>query len=84
VPLRGSQLTGGNNNICIGAHVNGFAGESDTIRIADDLPPIAGTTSKVFIGGIDGATVGAANSAVIINANGQLGTAVSSARFKKH
>jgi hypothetical protein len=79
----GFALTGGGNNICIGEGVSGIAGESDTTRIADNAAPIGGTTSKVFFGGINAATVGAANAAVLINANGQLGTAPSSARFKK-
>jgi uncharacterized coiled-coil protein SlyX len=79
----GAALAGGTNNICIGFGINGFAGESDTVRIADNLAPLGGTTSKVFFAGINGATVGAANAPVIINANGQLGTAPSSARFKR-
>src|SRR5262249_55732090 len=79
----GFALTGGGNNICIGEGVSGIAGESDTTRIADNSAPIGGTTSKVFFGGINAATVGAANAPVLINARGQLGTAVSSARFKQ-
>ncbi len=79
----GLALTGGDFNICIGAGVAGFAGEFNTIRIADNAPPIAGTTSKVFVGGIAGVTVGAAVVPVLVNANGQLGTVVSSVRSKK-
>ena len=37
----------------------------------------------MFVAGIDGSTVGASNAPVLINPNGQLGTGVSSARFKK-
>ncbi len=70
-------------NTCIGAGVLGFAGEFNTIRINDNLPPLAGSTSKVFIYGIDGADVTPASTAVYVNANGQLGTLQSSARFKK-
>src|SRR5262249_54645984 len=79
----GSNLTTGGDNIMIGAGTTGFAGESNTIRVANDDPQVAGTSSKVFFGGVAGATVGAANQPVLINANGQLGTGVSSARFKK-
>jgi len=56
--------------------------EFNTIRIKDSSPQVAGTNSTVFIGNIFGATIGAANLIVGVNANGQLGTAVSSARFK--
>jgi len=63
--------------------VAGHAGESGFIRIADDNLQAAGTNSKVFFGGIFGATTGPMSQNVQINANGQLGTAVSSARFKK-
>src|SRR5262249_22267856 len=76
-------LTTGDHNICIGAGVNGHAGEDSFIRIKNNNLQVAGTNSQVFFGGINGATVGAANSPVIINANGQLGTAPSSARYKK-
>jgi hypothetical protein len=78
-----SLLTTGSNNICIGFAVQGHAGEDSFIRIADNLAQVGGTTSTVFFGGINGATVGAGNTPVVINANGQLGTAPSSARFKK-
>jgi Chaperone of endosialidase len=78
----GSTLTTGDNNICIGAGVTGIAGESDTIRIANNEAPVAGTTSKVFFGGIFSSTVSTAFP-VLVNVHGQLGTAPSSARFKK-
>jgi len=79
----GFDLTTGEHNICIGTGVNGHAGEDHFIRINNNNLQVAGTTSQVFVGGINGATVGAANSPVLVNANGQLGTAPSSARFKK-
>ena len=62
---------------------NGPFDESDTIRIRDSAPAAGGATSQVFFAGIDGSTVGAVNATVLINPNGQLGTGVSSARFKK-
>ena len=71
----GSNLTTGDNNIDIGANVNGVAGESNTIRIGNT--DITGT----FIRGISGATI-ASGTAVLVAANGQLGTATSSKRFK--
>jgi uncharacterized coiled-coil protein SlyX len=71
-----SNLTTGDNNIDIGANVNGVAGESDTIRIGNT--DITGT----FIRGISGQTI-ASGAAVLVAANGQLGTATSSKRFKE-
>jgi trimeric autotransporter adhesin len=78
--LAGVDLTTGNSNICIGAR--GHAGESGFIRIANNSVQVGGTNSKVFVGGIFGATIGGAATIVGVNANGQLGTAVSSARYK--
>jgi hypothetical protein len=78
--LAGVDLTTGNSNIFIQAR--GHAAEDSFIRIANNNLQQAGTDSKVFFGGIVGAVVGAGNVPVLINANGQLGTAVSSARYK--
>ena len=73
----GANLTHGNDNIYIGSIGPGSPGlESNTIRIGK------GFEQKTFIAGINGATIGPA-SAVQINANGQLGTILSSRRFKK-
>jgi hypothetical protein len=72
--LAGGSLTTGNNNIDIGNA--GVAAEANTIRIG-----IEGTQTATFIAGINGATV--TGSAVLIDATtGQLGTVVSSQRFK--
>jgi hypothetical protein len=71
----GVNLTTGNNNIDIGAP--GVAAEANTIRIGK-----SGTQQKTFIAGISGKTV-ANGVGVIINSSGQLGTVVSSARFKE-
>ena len=81
----GFNIVAGSNNIYIGPGVsaNGPFDESDTIRINDSAPAAGGATSQVFFAGIHGSTVGAVNSPVLVNPNGQLGTAVSSARFKK-
>jgi hypothetical protein len=71
----GSNLTTGSNNIDIGAF--GSAGEANTIRIGK-----SGTQQKTFIAGIFGKTV-ANGVGVIVGTTGQLGTVVSSARFKE-
>jgi len=69
----GSRLTTGDSNIDIGAF--GFPGESTTIRIGEGQ-------TKTFIAGIRGATV-VGGVPVVIDGAGQLGTIVSSKRFKK-
>ncbi len=71
----GFNLTTGNHNIDIGNA--GVAGEANKIRIGT-----TGTQKQTFIAGISGVTV-AGGVAVIIDANGQLGTVMSSARFKE-
>jgi hypothetical protein len=70
----GASLTTGNNNIDIGNA--GVAGESKHIRIGTK-----GIHNNTFIAGINGVTV-AGGVGVFIDANGQLGTKTSSARFK--
>jgi trimeric autotransporter adhesin len=70
----GTNLTTGSNNIDIGSA--GVAGESSKIRI--DTKP---AQKAAFIAGISGVTV-ANGVGVIINPQGQLGTVVSSERFK--
>lgn len=81
----GSNMATASGNVYIGNGVNppGPGLEFNTIRIKDSSAQVGGTNSTVFIGGIFGATISAANAIVGVNANGQLGTAVSSARFKK-
>jgi hypothetical protein len=71
----GAALTAGTNNIDIGNM--GVPVESGTIRIGT-----AGIHKKTFIAGISGVTV-ANGVGVIINTQGQLGTVVSSARYKE-
>ena len=70
----GSALTIGNNNIDIGN--GGLAGEANTIRIG-----ATGTQTNTYMAGISGVTV-AGGVGVIVDANGHLGTVVSSERFK--
>jgi hypothetical protein len=71
----GADLTTGSNNIIIGVAL-GLA-QSNTIRIGK-----SGTQTKTVIAGIRGATV-ASGVGVIVGTTGQLGTVVSSARFKE-
>ena len=71
-----SYTTSETNNICIGASVTGTVGESNTTRIGN------GSTTTCFITGISGVTV--TGTAVLCSAAGQLGTVVSSARYKEN
>jgi len=74
--LAGSSLTTGNYNIDIGN--GGVAAEGNTIRMGD------GNQTRTFISGIRGVTTGSATGiAVLIDANGQLGTVSSSIRYKE-
>jgi hypothetical protein len=70
----GSNLTTGSNNIDIGN--KGVAGESNTIRLGKK-----GTQTATYVAGIRGTTV-TGGIAVMVDANGRLGTTTSSARFK--
>ena len=70
----GVSLTTGNNNIDIGNA--GLAAESGKIRIGTK-----GTHNGTFIAGISGVAV--TGSTVVVNSNGKLGIATSSARFKE-
>ena len=70
----GSNLTTGDSNIDIGN--NGVADESNTIRIGT-----SGEQTAAFIAGISGTAV--VGDTVVVDANGQLGTMMSSRRFKK-
>jgi len=70
----GASLTQGSSNIYIGN--TGAQSESDVIRIGDPL-----THKATFIAGISGAT-NANGTPVLVNSSGQLGTLLSSRRFK--
>jgi hypothetical protein len=72
----GINLSAGSNNIDIG-NPGGVFGESSTIRIGS-------AQTRTFIAGIRGVIPGVANTLpVVIDLNGQLGTVVSSRRFKR-
>ena len=68
----GANLTSGDSNIYISNQ--GVATESNTIRIGD-------IQTATFVAGISGTAV--VGDAVVVDANGQLGTVASAARFKK-
>jgi uncharacterized coiled-coil protein SlyX len=61
--------------------VGGVPGESETIRIGDNLPQVPGS-SACYIGGIT-LQSSPGGAAVFINIDGKLGTTVSSRRFKE-
>jgi Chaperone of endosialidase len=70
----GSNIIAGSNNIEIGGA--GTSDESNTIRIGDN-----GTQNATFIAGISATQV--TGTAVEVTSDGQLGIAVSSARYKR-
>jgi hypothetical protein len=65
-------LITGNNNIFIGNQ--GAVDESQTIRVGT-------AQSRTFIAGIN--TAGVSGTAVVVDANGQIGVTLSSARYKR-
>jgi hypothetical protein len=74
----GLAMVNGNDNIFIGAYNIGKARDTATIRIG------SASQKKAFIAGISGVKTGlSAAQPVFIDANGQLGTIKSSARFKE-
>lgn len=81
----GYNLTTGSLNIDIGAETRGVAGEANAIRIGTGVSTTGGvaTTKRTFIDGISGITTGlGTGNTVVIDTNGQLGTLLSSRRFK--
>lgn len=73
----GAAWTGAeSNNVAIAN--SGITGESNAIRIGS-----AGSQMTCFVAGIDGVTTALPATAVMIDANGQLGTISSSRRFKR-
>ena len=70
----GTNLSSGINNIDIGNQ--GTAGDTNTIRIGS-------TATKTYLAGVFGSLTAASGISVFVDANGQLGTVSSSARFKQ-
>ncbi len=73
----GNAVTTGSYNTYIGFGVTGSSGDNNVTRIGAN----AAGTATTYIGGIWGTTV-SGGTAVVVNANGQLGTIVSSERYK--
>jgi hypothetical protein len=69
----GRNLTTGSNNVDIAN--DGKAGESNAIRIGTK-----GVQLRAFIAGISGKTISGPTQRVVVNANGQLGTASAAAK----
>lgn len=76
--------SGVGNNTCVGFNTGSAytANEQSNICIGSGVVGVAGESNVTRIGGISGAT-SAAGVAVVINASGQLGTVVSSKKYKK-
>jgi hypothetical protein len=72
----GVSIGSGSNNIDIGANVFGAALDSNTVRIGN------ANNRGTFLAGIYGVPTGLPGAAVVVDANGQLGTVSSSRRFK--
>ena len=77
----GDYYTGAeSNNILIGNGVTGINGESGALHLGDD----SGNISKAYIGGVAGVTVANTAAVLIDTVSNQLGTVVSSKRFKEN
>jgi hypothetical protein len=74
----GIQNTTGSNNIYLGSVGSVSGQESNTMRFGDPRSQTA-----TFIAGIRGSVVGSDGISVYVDSNGQLGTTVSSRRFKE-
>jgi hypothetical protein len=75
----GFAVTTGSDNIIVGGQNQGKAGDNGVIRVGTSA-----YQKKAFIAGIRGVKTGATGAvAVLIDANGQLGTINSSRRFKE-
>jgi hypothetical protein len=86
-----NQLTDGSGNIAIGSFagqalltgsLNIFIGNNSTASNESGKIRIGSGQTATYIAGIYGVTTGAAGAAVVIDANGQLGTISSSGRYK--
>jgi Chaperone of endosialidase len=77
VGVRAGSLTTGSNNVYLGAQVSGVGGESNAMYLGK-----LGVQTKTVIAGVS--AVGVVNAVpVFIDPNGQLGTILSSIRFKE-
>lgn len=82
--IAGSSLTGSDsNNIIIGALIPGTSGDNNTCRIGLSTGAGAGQLNRTFIAGIRGIAV-VGGQTVLVDANNQLGSVVSSIRYKEN
>jgi hypothetical protein len=79
----GQRVTTGSDNIAIANP--GVTGDSQTMRLGKQGSPgtVGSGITRTFVAGINGVTTGLAGSAVMVDANGQLGTISSSRRYKE-
>jgi hypothetical protein len=90
----GSSITSGASNVCIGWQAGaayttesnnivlfdlGLGGDSGVIRIGT-----VGQQTSAFVAGVHGVTTGGVAIPVLVDANGQLGTVSSSAKYKEN
>ena len=78
----GTSYTTETDNICIGYQVTGTAAENNVCRIGNGTGTSNGNLNQTFIMGIAGRTVSSSATVLINTSTGQLGTVVSSRRFK--
>ena len=72
----GTAYTGAESfNICLGDGVTGVVGESNAMHLGD-----SGSITTAFMGGVFGVTI--TGSAMLMNSGGQMGTVVSSEKYK--
>jgi Chaperone of endosialidase len=82
--LAGYNNTIGNNNIYVGNPGCAYpCTENSTIRIGGDIGGGYGPQTATYIAGIYSSAVGGSGIAMYVDSNGQLGTTVSSRRFKE-
>lgn len=79
-----SYTTDESSNILIGYNVSGTAAEDNTCRIGTATGTGSGELAKTFIQGIAGVTVANTAAVLIDTTTGQLGTVVSSERYKEN
>lgn len=72
------------SNICIGGEVQGTAGESNVLRIGNGTNSGSGGLQKAFVAGIAGITVTSTAAVLVNTSTDQLGTVISSERFKEN
>jgi hypothetical protein len=79
----GSYTTTESSNILLG-FVNGTVGESNTLRIGNATGTSIGNLNAAYICGIEGVTIANTAAVLISTVTNQLGTVISSRRFKEN